>query len=156
MIGREFGHRTAEPAEREHSAAHDAGHIGAARRPAGARGRARRLGMMTRALVIGVCVWSFVVIPWEVHGSGGIAQTLALLFSKALLVVLVVCTLRGVRGARVLFTFVCAVSVIAIGLDLPLEYNVLRTGFYLSLVDCALKFAAALALVSHYTNRDSG
>jgi hypothetical protein len=156
MNGRDFGDHTAEPSEREHATAHQADPLDAPGRPARARRRARRLGTMTRALVIGVCVWSFVVIPWEVHGSDGIAQTLALLFSKALLVVLVVGTLRGVRGARVLFTFVCAVSVIAIGLDLPIEYNVLRTGFYLSLVDCALKFAAALALVSHYANRDGG
>ncbi|QCP53468.1 hypothetical protein FAZ95_30975 [Trinickia violacea] len=154
MNGREFGDHAAGHAERQHLPAQDASPLDAPGHPAGARRRARRLGPMTRALVIGVCVWSFVVIPWEVHGSFGVAQTLALLFSKALLVVLVVCTLRGVRGARVLFTFVCAVSVIAIGLDLPLEYNVLRTGFYLSLVDCVLKFAAALALVAHYTNRD--
>jgi hypothetical protein len=124
--------------------------------PSGARRRARRLSAMTRALVIAVGVWSFVVIPWEAHGSDGLAQTLALLFSKGLLVVLVVGTLRGVRGARVLFTFVCAVSVIAIGLDLPIEYSVLRAGFYLSLADCALKLAAALALVSHYTHRNGG
>ncbi|MGV2290072.1 hypothetical protein AAHK20_15265 [Trinickia sp. YCB016] len=156
MNEREFGEHTAEHAEREHSAAQDASHLNAPSRPARRRRRARPLGPMTRALVVGVCVWSFVVIPWEVHGSFGIAQTLALLFSKALLVVLVVGTLRGVRGARLVFTFVCAVSVIAIGLDLPLEYNVLRTGFYLSLVDCTLKFAAALALVSHYTSRDGG
>src|SRR5579863_3802071 len=156
MTGRDFGDHTAEHAEREQLAAQNASHRDAPRRPAGARRRVRRLGATTRALVAGVCVWSFVVIPWEVHGSFGSAQTLALLLSKALLVVLVVGTLRGVRGARVLFTFVCAVSVIAIGLDLPLEYSVLRTGFYFSLVDCALKFAAAIALVAHYTNRDGG
>jgi hypothetical protein len=157
MNGREFGRSIARRRERETSltsgmsqgtvaslAARDASHA------------PRQLGSTARALVACVGVWSFVLIPWEVHGGGGIAPILALLVSKALLVLLVVCTLRGVGGARMLFTFVCAVSVIAIGFDLPLEYAVLRTGFYLSAIDCLLKLAAALMLVSHYSHRAGG
>ncbi|TKC86292.1 hypothetical protein FAZ69_20785 [Trinickia terrae] len=161
MTGRDAGTRTTETAEPEHAPATGAAVRSAAptATPAPARKRSngpRRLGPLTRALVVGVWVWSLVEIPWEVRGSESMAQTLALLFSKALLTVLVICALRGVRGARVLFTFVCAVSVIAIGLDLPVEFNVLRMGFYLSIVDCAIKFAAALALVSRYANRNGG
>lgn len=154
MNRRDFGGRSPEYAERKHVASAGDGLGASCSRTTNSSKRARPLDARTRALVIAVWLWSLVEIPWELPGSDGLAQTLALLVSKALLGLLVICTLRGVRGARLLFTIFCAVSIVAIGIDLPLEYNVLRAGFYLSLVDCAIKLAAALSLIAHYVNRD--
>ncbi len=142
------GHAKREPVAR-HGDGRAASPLSPARGPAGKR----PLGPLACVLVVAVWVWSLVEIPWELRGSESAAQVAALLLAKALLAVLVLCTLRGVRGARVVFTFACAVSVVAIGVDLPLEYGLLRIGFYLSLVDCAIKLAAAIALMSHATHR---
>jgi hypothetical protein len=153
MNGQELCDQMTGHAKRGRVAHGDADRAASPLLPARTKAGTGPLGPVACSLVIGVWVWSLVEIPWELRGDGSVAQTIALLFSKALLAVLVVCTLRGVRGARLVFTFICAVSIVAIGIDLPIEYGVLRTGFYLSLVDCAIKLAAALMLVSRYANR---
>ncbi|HTJ95266.1 MAG TPA: hypothetical protein VL424_19395 [Pararobbsia sp.] len=129
----------------------DAGdRLHAARAPRALRraGAARTDGMMmagrasprlAQAAVLAVWLWSMVELPAELTIDASIVQTFALALSKICLTLLAYAVLLGKGYARKIFLFVCWLSILAIAPDLPLQFRIDRTGFYLSAIECVLK-----------------
>ncbi|MDQ7976971.1 hypothetical protein QYH69_06895 [Paraburkholderia sp. SARCC-3016] len=112
----------------------------------------RRGLTVLRAALGAVLVWSLIETPFELAACVSGAQSAALVFSKALLVILITCACTRASiapFARLIALFVCGASVLAIVPALPSEFRYDRIGFALSSVECALKALAIAVLVSH-------
>jgi hypothetical protein len=94
---------------------------------------------IARISTIGVCAWSLFEIPWEISPADDFMQICALLVGELALIGIGLCALAQARFARVVFTFLCCASVLAVGSALPSEYAASPQFFGLSLVECLLK-----------------
>ncbi|MBP0590613.1 hypothetical protein J8I87_12965 [Paraburkholderia sp. LEh10] len=119
------------------------------------RGIARR-ALAPSLLIVGVCGWSLIETPAEFDPSAGEAGVAALAIAKFAWAVIGVAAARGVKRAQWLFSFLCGLSLVAIVPALPVEFNESAWIFCQSLVECALKAAAMLALVFSRAPRPAG
>jgi hypothetical protein len=106
------------------------------------------LGRWTRRIVIATAVWSVFELPFEVWVSRSPQEALACIVGKVLWVALVCFALGGSRVARIAYAFLCTIGLMAMAFALPLEYRAFPLGFALTSVECVLKAAAFVCLVS--------
>lgn len=107
-----------------------------------------RPGRWTRCMVTATAVWSIVELPFEMWGGISTRDAIACVTATVLWVALVGLVLKGIRAARLAYAFLCTISLMAVAAGLPVEYRVFPCGFALSSVECMLKAAAFLCLVS--------
>ncbi|WP_144149047.1 hypothetical protein [Paraburkholderia sp. BCC1884] len=103
-----------------------------------------------RWLVLGVIatgIWSLVEAPFEVWGVPWGAEVAACLLSKVLWIGLIALVLLRNRTALLVYGFLSALSVVAVGFSLPAELRIFPLGFALSLGECVLKTVALSALL---------
>ncbi|MFC0401581.1 hypothetical protein [Paraburkholderia rhizosphaerae] len=114
----------------------------------------RGLTVVQRTALGAVLAGSLIETPFELSASVSATQSAALVFSKLLLVMLVACACSRASLAplaRVVTLFICGASVLAIVPALPTEFRYDRVAFVLSVVECATKAFAILALASRDT-----
>jgi hypothetical protein len=102
-----------------------------------------RFGAVSALLVLFV---SLIEIPFEFPGSTGTVELAALLFSKAIYVLVVSFMAMGSRVARIIFMLICGTSVLAILPAIPAEYSNFPVGFELSVLEFAVKLAALILI----------
>lgn len=107
-------------------------------------------GLTSKVLIVCVWIWSLIEAPWEVVLETDLTHIAAVATAKVFVSAVALLALRRSHIGEVVFTLVCAASVLAICFTLPTEYSVWRTGFYLSLVECVLKSGTAIALAIRY------
>ncbi|WP_157055906.1 hypothetical protein [Candidatus Burkholderia verschuerenii] len=135
---------------------HDSAHAPAPERAALASKRARSFSRLRadaarlrRALAVSTCVmvaWSLFEVPWEIDLSSSREQTAAVIASKTMLLLIAALSMRGRRWARYLLLFICLTSVLAIGPELPAEFDRAPWLAFLSSVECFAKLAVLLLL----------
>jgi hypothetical protein len=101
----------------------------------------RRARWLALALVF---AWSLAETPVEIAVAQGAGEVAAILVSKSVLGMITLLAARRVRAAELAFTLGCVLSVAAILPRLYVEAEVFPLSFFLSLVECILKTAAAL------------
>jgi hypothetical protein len=107
-------------------------------------------GRISNALIICVWIWSMIEAPLELTAETQMSQVAALVVAKLLFSAVALLALRRSYLGLVVFTFSCAMSVLAISFTLPMEYSAWRTAFYVSLAECVLKLGAVVALSINY------
>jgi hypothetical protein len=106
------------------------------------------LGPWTRRVVIATAAWSLGELPFEIWLSPTVTEMAACVVGKLLFVALVHFVLSGSRAAGIGYAFLCTIGLMAMTFGLPAEYRVFPLGFALSSVECLLKAAAFVCLVS--------
>lgn len=106
----------------------------------------KRLALIPRLLILGVCGWSLIETPAEFDPSAGDLGIAALALAKIAWTVIGVAAARGMRRAQWIFSFLCGLSLVAIVPGLPVELHESAWIFTQSLVECVLKAGALLAL----------
>lgn len=101
-------------------------------------------------LIVCVWIWSMIETPLELVSESQTSQMIALLVAKLLFSGVAWFALRRSYAGLVVFTFLCAMSVLAVSFTLPMEYSAWRTAFYVSLAECVLKLGAIVALSINY------
>jgi hypothetical protein len=107
---------------------------------------------LRRALAASTCVmvaWSLFEVPWEIDLSSSREQTAAVIASKTMLLLIATLSMRGRRWARYLLLFICVTSVLAIGPELPAEFDRAPWLAFLSSAECFAKLAVSLLLALH-------
>ena len=94
-----------------------------------------------------VLVCSLVELPFELAACSGKAEVVAVVVSKLLLSILIVCACGPSSLARCIALFVCGVSVLAILPALPDVYRYDPMVFLFSAVECSAKALAMIALL---------
>lgn len=104
------------------------------------------LDRIIKLAIFGVCGWSLIETPLEMGVSNSDTWLLALAVSKLIVISTGIGAITRVRGARAIFAFICAVSVLAIAPALPLVYIRSAEIALISTVECVLKAACLGAL----------
>jgi hypothetical protein len=104
----------------------------------------RRFG---RGAVVLVVIWSLVEIPVELDVSRGGVEIAALLFSKAMVVIIGFGATLGTRCASRVFAFICGMSLLAVVPALFFEMKTSPVDFFYSFVECILKALAFVTFV---------
>lgn len=97
--------------------------------------------LMTKITVLGVCGWSLVEAALEIGLSDTPSSLLAIVVAKLIAIGGGLAAFADVRAARVIFAFLCSVSVLAIAPGLPTEYTQSTAIAMVSTIECVLKSA---------------
>jgi hypothetical protein len=91
-------------------------------------------------LILGVCWWSLIELVLELGTGGGDTPQIGVIAGARLAVIVSgLAAVADVRLARNIFFFLCAVSVLAIAPNLPLQFDRSVAVSLISLVECAGK-----------------
>jgi hypothetical protein len=102
-------------------------------------------------LILCVCSWSVFETWAEIGIDTDNLQLCALLVAKLIWLLVGGAAIYDLRGGRIVFAFLCGVSVLAVAPDLPSVYVISKTIFILLLVECLLKAAYLIAICDRYS-----
>jgi hypothetical protein len=97
--------------------------------------------------VVFVAIWSLCELPLELLVSPTALEGAASIIGKLIWLSLTLWALTGGQPAKAIFAFFCGASALAIASGLLDERQFFAWGFYLSVIECALKAAAFLLIV---------
>lgn len=103
--------------------------------------------LYTRAfntLVFIICGWSLLETPLEMGVFDSYARLIALLLSKALVVGTGIAAVAKIRVARVTFSLICSVSVLAVAPGLQMEFRQSFEIAIFSSIECLSKAACVI------------
>jgi hypothetical protein len=106
------------------------------------------LGIWTRRVIVATAIWSVIELPFEIWVSVSPRDAIACITAKILWVALISFVLTGSRVARIAYSFLCTIGLMAVAFALPAEYRAFPPAFVLSSVECTLKAIAFVCLVS--------
>ena len=110
---------------------------------------------LTRSVVLFAAVWSLCELPLELWVSPSPLEGAASILGKLIWLSLTLWTLSGGGLAKAIFAFFCAASALSIASGLLEERQFFFWGFGFSAVECALKAAAFLLIVTPSARRAS-
>jgi len=110
---------------------------------------------LTRSVVLFAAVWSLCELPIELWVSPSPLEGAASIVGKLIWLSLTFWALSGGDLAKTVFAFFCAASTLSIASGLLEERQFFLWGFGFSAVECALKAAAFVLIVSPSARRTS-
>jgi hypothetical protein len=107
-------------------------------------------GMVTVFLILCVCCWS-VSETWAAFGRAtDNIQLFALLVAKLIWLLVGGAAIYDIRTGKIVFAFLCGVSVVGVASALPSVYMISKMIFILLLVECLLKALCLIVLGGGY------
>jgi hypothetical protein len=103
-------------------------------------------GKVPIALILCICSWSVFETWAEIGSDTDNLQLCVLLVAKLIWLHVGGAAICNIRAGRIVFAFLCGVSVLAVAPALPSEYVISKTIFILLLVECVLKTAYLITL----------
>jgi hypothetical protein len=103
--------------------------------------------------VLLVILWSLIETALELTQTSDGSPAVVVVLSTVAIVTMGSLALFQLRWAKQVFLFICALSILAIAPALCFELTARPAGFFYSLIECAVKAAAFVAIV---LERDAG
>ena len=110
-------------------------------------------GKVAAFWILCVCSWSMFETCFEIGTAHDNLQLCALLVAKLVWLLVGGATILDNRAGRVIFAFLCGVSILAVAPALPSEYVISKPISVVLLVECLLKTACLISFGSECRGR---